>query len=352
MAAPQSPAGGATTQSPKPASISAIVPVWNGATTLGQCLAPLLTMLGNGEIAEVIVVDDGSTDGSAALAQRCGVRVMPSGGRLGPGGARNIGARDANGDILWFVDADVVVHDDAARVLREVLSTSGAAAVFGAYDEHPPAPNFLSQYKNLVHHYTHVRHPGASETFWAGCGAVTKRAFAAVGGFDAAAYPKPSIEDIELGARLSRRGFVIWLAPALAATHLKVWRLANLLRTDIFGRALPWSRLIRAHGAPPDTLNVSRAERARALVALAFAASVVLAALRFVPPWLPLAAIAAMFAVNAELFGFFRRRRGWLFAVGALLFHQLYYLYATAAYGWSWIERRVPAFLLRRKAVP
>jgi len=243
--------------------ISVVMPVYNGADVLPKSLAPLLSMLRAGEIAEIIVVDDGSTDASATIAAEApGVRVMPSGGRLGPGGARNAAARMAAGNVLWFVDADVVVHDDAARVVADTFRASEAAAVFGSYDDRPAGTNFLSQYKNLVHHYYHCREPGAAETFWAGCGAVRKTVFLACGGFDAIAYRHPSIEDIEFGFRLRQRGYSIVLAPALQGTHLKVWRLANLLHTDIFRRALPWSRLILSRSGLPDALNVGVAERA------------------------------------------------------------------------------------------
>jgi GT2 family glycosyltransferase len=323
-------------------TLSAIVPVYNGAATLAQCLAPLAAMLRAGEIAELIVVDDGSTDDSAAVASKLGARVVASGGRLGPGGARNVGAQAASGDTLWFVDADVVVHADAARVLREAFARTGATAVFGGYDDAPPAANFLSQYKNLAHHYYHHREDeGPAETFWAGCGAVLRQAFLDAGGFDAARYRAPSIEDIELGWRLRDRGHAIRLVPALRATHLKAWRLGGLLHTDIFRRALPWSRLIQSRPRRAATLNIRRSERLRALLALGLAASMALALAGLAPAWLPLALLVAAGVANRRLLALFRRRRGVAFAVAALLFHQVYYLYASAAYAWSWVERRV-----------
>lgn len=325
---------------PVSAAMTVVTPVYNGAATLPRCLAPLLEMQRAGEVAEIIVVDDGSTDGSARIAAELGARVIASGGRLGPGGARNVAARVAQGDVLWFVDADVVVHADAARVLAEAFGRTGACAVFGTYDDDPPAANFFSQYKNLVHHFYHSEGEGEAETFWAGCGAIRATAFREAGGFDAARYPAPSIEDIELGARLRDRGHDIWLAPELRATHLKAWHFANLLHTEIFRRALPWSRLIHSRPGRSATLNVTPAERLRALLALALAVSLPLAAAAVAPRWLPLALLAAILIGNRRLLALFRRRRGVAFALAAMLYHQVYYLYASAAFAWSWLERR------------
>jgi glycosyltransferase involved in cell wall biosynthesis len=324
-------------------NISAIVPVYNGEATLQRSLEPLLAMREKGEVAEIIVVDDGSTDATATIAASSGVRVMNSGGRLGPGGARNVAAATAVGDVLWFVDADVVVHADAARVLAEALQRSGAAAVFGAYDDNPPAIDFLSQYKNLVHSYYHRQQAGSVETFWAGCGALRKQAFVDVGGFDSVRYPRPSIEDIELGWRLHQRGLAIEIVPALQATHLKVWRLKTLLYTEIFLRAIPWSRFIQARGAWSDTLNVSRGERVRAVLVVGLVVSTGLAVARLAPALLPLAILLGIAIANAPLFDFFRHRRGTMFALGAVLFHQAYYLYSSGAYAWCWLEQHASA---------
>ena len=157
-----------------------------------------------------------------------------------------------------------------------------------------PARNFLSQYKNLVHRYYHRREAGDAETFWAGCGAVRKESFLAVGGFDAAHYPYPSIEDIELGWRLRQCGLSIVLLPELQGTHLKVWRLVNLVHTDVFRRALPWSRLIHAHAALADTLNIGAGERINAGLALAALLSLAGATARAVPSgWTARSRIAA-----------------------------------------------------------
>jgi GT2 family glycosyltransferase len=335
------------TSSPAACTVTVIMPVYNGSSTLRQSLEPLLTMQRKGEVAEIIVVDDGSTDASAAIAAEAGVIVLESGGRRGPGGARNVGAATAAGEILWFVDADVVVHADSARVLVEALQATGAAAVFGSYDDAPPAPNFFSQYKNLVHRYYHSHAKGDVDTFWAGCGAITRRAFAEAGGFDADKYPYSSIEDLELGLRLRQRGLRIYLEPALLSTHLKVWRLRNLLHTEIYRRAMPWSRLIVEHGWWSRSLNMDAGERLRALLAAGWLATLLLAATGLAPAWPALICLAVIAVSNWRLFNYFRQRRGTLFAIGGVFYHQLYYLYSAGAFAYCLAAYRCLA--LRRR---
>ena len=122
----------------KPLSISVIMPVYNGAEFITQSLPPLLDMEQRGEISEVIVIDDGSTDSSKQIARDLGAIVISSGGRMGPGGARNQAAQVAQGELLWFVDADVVVHASAAECLSRGFASEQIVAVFGSYDSNPP----------------------------------------------------------------------------------------------------------------------------------------------------------------------------------------------------------------------
>jgi glycosyltransferase involved in cell wall biosynthesis len=321
--------------------ISIIMPVYNGHDFIVRSLPPLVDMVKRGEVREVIVVDDSSTDDTAQLATDMGARVIPSGGRLGPGAARNQAAEQAVGDILWFVDADVIIHDDAAGYMHEGFAEPGIVAVFGSYDDNPPAQNFLSQYKNLVHHFYHHRGRKEASTFWSGCGAVRKDAFMAAGGFDVELYTRPSIEDIELGYRLREAGGKILLIPELLSTHLKEWRFVNLIHTEVFCRAIPWSRLMISRSGIVDDLNVSTGERLRALLA-GVLLLVFLAGLVGLLPWwsfLPVLAIAAY--ANRSLVTLFYRRKGLLFAIMGLLYHQLYYLYSSFAFVYSWLEYRV-----------
>ncbi len=247
---------------------------------------------------------------------------------------------------MFFVDADVVVHANALALARERLRDPELVAVFGAYDDRPPDAGFFSRWKNLQHHYVHSRAPGDAGTFWTGCGAVRREAFEAVGGFDVARFPLPSIEDIDLGYRLRAQGGRIALDPGIRATHLKRWELGDLLRTDILRRALPWSRLLQSRSEARDELNVQPGERARAALAGGWFVSVLGAALPGIGPASAVASVALLAAAavaNAQLLTVFLRRHGLLFACGGALFLQVYYLYASATWAYALFEARLPA---------
>jgi len=314
-------------------AISVIVPMYNAERLIERCLAPLLAMRERGEIIEVIVIDDGSTDRSAETVRRhAPVRLGAMDAQGGPGAARNLGATIATGTHLWFVDSDVVVAENAARVLRETLARTGAAAVIGSYDDRPAADNFLSQYKNLVHHYYHHRGKERASTFWGGCGAVERGIFMKLGGFDAQRYRYPSIEDIDLGYRIGDIGGKIVLERDLQGKHLKEWRFVNLVHTEIFRRALPWARLMLERKDVTDDLNLGKSERARAILALATMAGIVAWAVGWLDGWVLAILVGILVVANAGFLAFFVRTKGPVFAMRAFLFHQLYYAYSSAAF--------------------
>ena len=93
------------------------------------------------------MVDDASSDDSADVAARFGCRVIRLPKNRGPAAARNVGARTARGDILYFIDADVsVAFDSLQRVVDHFDQDPELDALIGSYDDEPEHPDFLSQY--------------------------------------------------------------------------------------------------------------------------------------------------------------------------------------------------------------
>ena len=241
------------------AQLSVIIPVYNDPRNLRICLEGLRASLE--APLECIVVDDGSTDESADVARECGAKVLSTGGRKGPAVARNIGAQAAMGDVLLFIDADVCVNPDTIQKVRsEFDSDPYLDALMGSYDSSPAIPTFVSMYRNLLHHHAHQSSPGKASTFWAGCGGIRKSVFLEFGGFDEM-YQAPAIEDIELGYRLTQANRSVILCPDIQVKHLKRWTLHNMLRTDFFYRALPWSELSLRSGQMPDSLSLKISQR-------------------------------------------------------------------------------------------
>lgn len=325
-------------------AISIVMPAYNAAHYLPLVLPPLLNMLHDGEVQELIVVDDQSTDNTVQVAKEMGANVLINPVNGGPGAARNLAAQHAKGEILWFVDSDVIAWPGGAGHIRPAFEDPEVVAVFGSYDETPSGKTWISKYKNLVHRYYHQRGNEESSTFWAGCGAVRKDAFLAVDGFDVETYRRPSIEDIDLGYRLRAAGGRILLLPDLLGKHLKVWTVRNAIHTDIFMRAIPWSRLMIHREGLTDDLNVSQGERIRAILAGLFVLS--LAATVLLPAFWPalLVLLLAMIAANSYLLQFMVGNGGVAFAVFGFAYHQLYYLYSSAAFAWCLVEVK----LLRR----
>ena len=312
-----------------PPVLSVIIPARNAEATIGRVLSAWRRP--GAAAAELIVVDDASTDGTAEIASGRADRVIGLAVCRGPAAARNEGARISRGDILLFVDADVLAPPSCGdRVIRAFAADPGLDAVFGSYDDRPSEPNFLSQFKNLLHHYVHQHSAEEARTFWAGCGAIRRKVFFDAGGFSES-YAAPSIEDVELGYRLKAAGRTIRLLKDLQVTHLKRWTVTGLLRSDIWGRAVPWTRLASSRGLPRD-LNFRPSDRLSAL--LAWLVPLGLAAGALGPPWMLVALGAAVLLVliNRGLYGFFLEKRGPAFAAGAALWHGFYLIYASAAF--------------------
>jgi len=241
---------------------------------------------------ETIVVDDGSTDNTRERALGFGTRVVETGGRRGPGCARNLGSKYASGDILFFLDADVCVQLDTVKRIQECFASDASLdAVIGSYDRFPACWNFLSQYRNLMHTYVHQSGNVNASTFWTGCGAILREVFELHGGFDES-YTRPAIEDIELGYRLVLGGSKIMLDRQLQVTHLKRWSLWNIFKTDILDRGIPWTELILRRRFMPNDLNLKLSQRFSVTVAfLVIALTGLLVAEEHLAALIPLLAI-------------------------------------------------------------
>jgi glycosyltransferase involved in cell wall biosynthesis len=295
---------------------------------------------------EIIAVDDGSTDDSSLLASRNADLVirLPAPSR-GPGYARNRGVERARGECIVFLDADVLVRPESLRQLAETLEArQDIDAVFGAYCDEPSAAGLVSQYRNLLHHYTHDQDPGEVHSFWAGCGAVRRQVFMDVGMYDEWRFSRAQIEDIELGYRIAGNGHRILLRPDIQVTHLKRWTFWGMLRADFMDRGVPWARLLAEQrnllgpsAAKLASLNLRAKEKSNALfVCLGVGLLFLSIALRS-PRLADVGVVFILLVVirGLSLYSFFFRKRGFIFVVSAVVLHLVYYLTAAVSVTWG-----------------
>lgn len=322
-------------------ALSVVVPAHNAASSTSNVLEAILASDLPEHDLELIVVDDASTDLTAAIARKSTDRVIAIRGEpRGPAFARNRGFESARADIVAFVDADVCVRSDALRRCIEHFGDDPSlAAVFGSYDDTPSDPAFVSQYRNLLHHYVHQRGKGPASSFWAGCGAVRRQPFIEAGMFDEKTYTRPAIEDVELGYRLHAKGHRLLLDPLIQGTHRKSWKLIPMLRSDFLNRGVPWIRLLLSRRTMPGSegLSVGSADKLSAAFVALFAASALAAILlcHLIAGAVALACLVLFFIVNRDLILWFRQKRGVFFAVRAFGMHLLYHAnnVASVTYG-------------------
>ena len=305
--------------------ISIVIPIHNAESTLGSCLDAIFRS--DFKDFELIVVNDGSSDASLEIADRYPVKIVELAGNRGAAYARNRGGAEARGEVLFFIDADVTVQPTTLDAVATIFKGDDSIdAVFGSYTKETPCRDFFSSYKNYIHHYTHQNSKEDAATFWGACGAIRKEAFSSVAGFDEA-YPGATVEDIDLGYRLKKAGGRILLRKGLQVTHLKRYNALTLARSDIFHRAIPWTRLMLRERIFRRDLNLRNNNIAS--VVLSFPMAALILAVPFLPfALVAVAPLAAIFiGLNRHFFRFIHRERGFPFTIGTILWYFISCLY-------------------------
>ena len=248
-------------------SVSVVIPVHNGAPTLGAQLDALATQDFESNY-EVIVVDNGSTDTIGAVIARSSsrlpnVRLVEASERQGVCYARNVGARAATGDLILGCDADDVVL--VGWISGIVKALARFDVVGGWFDEqslnapairtwHDPRPT--DGLKRPYHWLSAFI--GANYGFH-------RRVFEAIGGWNEAYV---SAEDIEFSWRAQLAGFSLGFAPEAGVQYRYRPTLTGLARQEFF-RARSAPRLLqefRAHGYRPPPVSSRAAGSVRWLL--------------------------------------------------------------------------------------
>lgn len=203
--------------------ISIIIPSYGREDLLNTCIQKIRESA-YGDY-EIIVVDDSSRPPLGVIDPD--VRMIVSKNNMGPGGARNLGANKARGDVLLFVDSDVILSRNAYHEILETLKTHDFDAVYGIYSLDFPYANFCSKYKNLYWNFNQMHLDPTSYNICTAIFSIRKDVFEEIGGFNSRSLVG---EDRELGLKLKEKNKRIFLNKKVQVVHYKKFNFLQLLK--------------------------------------------------------------------------------------------------------------------------
>jgi glycosyltransferase involved in cell wall biosynthesis len=288
--------------------VTVIVPNYNYETSLELCLRAIQAQ--TYRPVELIMVDDGSTDESVAIAERLGVKVISTGRNQGVAAARNLGAAQTSGEILVFVDSDVAIYPDSVEVaVARLMADPGLGAVCSIHDPEPLIrDSLIEEYRALQYYYWTASSEGSISFLFPATFAMPRRVFEEVGPFN----PRlRDTEEVEYGHRLTQRYDMV-LTSAVRSRHDHDHDLRGLLR-KLYKRGrdrVPLYAQRKRFARGFETSN-----RAGGSLAALAAVATVPAAPLFWPTGtaLPALALAASIAADFGMYRFVLRRRGPVF---------------------------------------
>lgn len=218
--------------------VSVVIPAYNCAETVIVCLGSVLGQSYPRDRFEVIVVDDGSTDRTAAMAKASaetweGRFILVSQANAGPAAARNAGIHAASGDIVAFIDADCIAACDwLERLVHVFQQHPDVAGVGGPLHNAAQVNTLVARYLIAVEFYRHRVRKGEVEYLLTANAAFLRSALLDVGGF--AERRRAWAEDADLSFRLLRSGYVLLHAPSGSVTHIGVLESIRSLASGLY----------------------------------------------------------------------------------------------------------------------
>ena len=220
-------------------SISIIIPTFNGASRIENCLDALLNQTTESD-AEILVIDDGSTDNTAIVVTRySNVRLITQ-QNAGPAAARNRGAEEARGTIILFTDDDCVPTPEWVAALTEPFKDRTVVGTKGVYRtrQRSLAARFVQiEYEDKYRLMSDLPQIDFIDTYSAG---FRRDRFLEMDGYDTS-FPVACAEDVELSYRMSARGWTMKFVPTAIVYHTHpdtLWRYLNKKYKFAFWRVL------------------------------------------------------------------------------------------------------------------
>jgi glycosyltransferase involved in cell wall biosynthesis len=215
--------------------ISVIIPIYNSADTLEDSLRSVFSS--SVKPFEVIVVDDTSIDKGAEIAKQFPVKLISLEKNHGSGYARNVAVDSSSGEILLFIDADVMVKKNTLGIVMDSFSNDAELdAIIGLFSKEHPNKNFFSQYKNLYMHFAFSRICGYVDFLFTSICAIRKEAYLSF------SQTRLKADDTEAGQRYKIANRKIALNRDLEVIHLKAYNFISFIKND-FIIPYDWSRI-------------------------------------------------------------------------------------------------------------
>lgn len=305
-------------------SISIIIPNYNSSKTLKDCLEAIFKW--NNDNYEVILVDDASNDNFLEIVERFPVKIIGLKENRGAAFARNRGSEVAKGEILLFIDSDIVIQKNTLPlILKSFEENKEIAAVTGFFLKEHRNKNLISQYDNLFIHFLYTQLPKYTLTPYTSILAIKKEILKEMGGFDEKIKGATS-EDIELGWRLKDKGFKVLLNKELQVEHLKCYSFKKFIKNK-FKLAFDWMLMfLRKKGRQENNQVKSNAWWLPINVIITFfVVTGFLGGIIFFPFFFILIiSLIILVIFNINFLVFYKKEKGWLFtfcALGLIFIH-------------------------------
>lgn len=197
---------------------SVIVPAYEAAEFIGDCVHALVRQTMDRVRYEIIVVDDGSTDGTGDIAREVGADAVVRVEHGGPAAARNAGVAVAQGEIVLFTDADCEPIHDWIVKMTEPFVDPEIVGVKGTYCTRQTA--WIARFTQLEYEvkYTHMAGQPYIDFIDTYSAAYRRGVFVENGGFDVI-FTTASVEDQEFSFRLARKGYKLVFQPDAVVFH-------------------------------------------------------------------------------------------------------------------------------------
>ena len=209
--------------------ISIIIPVYNASLTLKECLEAIF--YSNLKNFEVIVVSDNSSDNSVEIAKQFQCKIIELPQNRGPGFARNEGAKTAEGDVLLFLDSDVIIDKEALNPLSDKFSDNEVNVIQGIYS-HKPTYNIPTQYQQSFYcYYSWHSSMKYTSSLATNCFAIRRKIFIELNGFNTN-IKRATSEDEEFGYMLINKGYKILILRQLNGEHRVSYNFIKLIKRN------------------------------------------------------------------------------------------------------------------------